>query len=87
MVQKQVLAPRMIQSMEILQLPLLALQERIEQEMEENPILEIAGRGAGIRGRRGRGGAGSARPRMPPPTRSANWSSTRRTRTRATSSG
>ena len=32
LVQKQVLAPRMIQSMEILQLPILALQERIEQE-------------------------------------------------------
>ncbi len=31
----------MIQSMEILQLPILALQERIEQEMEENPVLEI----------------------------------------------
>ncbi len=41
MVQKQVLAPRMIQSMEILQLPILALQERIEQEMEENPVLEL----------------------------------------------
>ncbi len=41
MVQKQMLAPRMIQSMEILQLPILALQERIEQEMEENPILEL----------------------------------------------
>jgi len=40
-VQKQVLAPRMIQSMEILQLPILALEERIEQEMEENPVLEI----------------------------------------------
>ncbi len=39
--QKQVLAPRMIQSMAILQLPILALQERIEQEMEENPVLEI----------------------------------------------
>lgn len=38
--QKQVLAPRMIQSMEILQLPLMALQERIEQEMEDNPLLE-----------------------------------------------
>lgn len=38
--QKQVLAPRMIQSMEILQLPLLALQERIEQEMEDNPVLD-----------------------------------------------
>ena len=31
----------MIQSMEILQLPILALQERIEQEMEENPVLEV----------------------------------------------
>jgi RNA polymerase sigma-54 factor len=41
LVQKQILAPRMIQSMEILQLPILALQERIEQEMQENPILEI----------------------------------------------
>ncbi|MCE9552348.1 MAG: RNA polymerase factor sigma-54 [Planctomycetes bacterium] len=41
MVQKQVLAPRMIQSMEILQLPILALQERIEQEMQENPTLEL----------------------------------------------
>lgn len=39
--QKQILAPRMIQSMEILQLPILALQERIEQEMEENPILDM----------------------------------------------
>lgn len=40
MAQKQVLAPRMIQSMEILQLPILALQERIEQEMQDNPCLE-----------------------------------------------
>ncbi|HBO45791.1 MAG TPA: RNA polymerase sigma-54 factor [Planctomycetaceae bacterium] len=40
-VQKQILAPRMIQSMEILQLPILALQERIEQELEENPVLEM----------------------------------------------
>ncbi|MBL9122743.1 MAG: RNA polymerase factor sigma-54 [Planctomycetaceae bacterium] len=40
LVQKQVLAPRMIQSMEILQLPILALEERIEQEMNENPCLE-----------------------------------------------
>ena len=38
--QKQVLAPRMIQSMEILQLPLMALQERIEHEMETNEMLE-----------------------------------------------
>jgi RNA polymerase sigma-54 factor len=41
LVQKQVLAPRMIQSMEILQLPIMALQERIEQEMQENEALEL----------------------------------------------
>jgi RNA polymerase sigma-54 factor len=34
------MAPRMIQSMEILQLPWLALQERIDQELIENPLLE-----------------------------------------------
>lgn len=34
------LAPRMIQSMEILQLPLAALQERIDQELAENVVLE-----------------------------------------------
>lgn len=38
--QKQILAPRMIQSMEILQLPLQALESRIEQEIIENPLLE-----------------------------------------------
>lgn len=32
---------QMIQSIELLQLPLLALQERVEQELEENPALEI----------------------------------------------
>ena len=40
MAQKQILAPRMIQSMEILQLPLQALESRIEQEISENPVLE-----------------------------------------------
>ena len=39
--QKMKLAPRMIQSMEILQLPLFALQERIEQELNGNPVLEV----------------------------------------------
>jgi len=39
--QKQVLAPRMIQSMEILQLPLIALEERIEQEIQNNETLEL----------------------------------------------
>jgi RNA polymerase sigma-54 factor len=33
------MAPRMIQSMEILQLAALALQERIDQELIENPLL------------------------------------------------
>lgn len=41
MSQKQILAPRMIQSMEILQLPIMALQERIEQEIQENPCLDL----------------------------------------------
>ncbi len=41
MAQKQILAPRMIQSMEILQLPILALEERIEQEIQENEALEV----------------------------------------------
>jgi len=36
-----VLAPRMIQAMEILQLPLAALQERIDQELVENPVIEM----------------------------------------------
>jgi RNA polymerase sigma-54 factor len=38
---RQLLTPRMIQSMEILQLPLMALEERIEQELENNPVLEL----------------------------------------------
>lgn len=38
--QRMKLAPHMIQSMEILQLPILALQERIEQELNSNPVLE-----------------------------------------------
>ena len=41
MAQKQVLAPRMIQSMEILQLPILALEERIEQEVQNNETLGV----------------------------------------------
>jgi len=38
--QRMKLAPRMIQSMEILQLPLLALQEKIDAELNSNPVLE-----------------------------------------------
>ncbi len=39
--QKQILTQRMIQSMEILQLSLMELQDRIEEEMSENPLLEL----------------------------------------------
>jgi RNA polymerase sigma-54 factor len=40
--QEMKLAPRLIQAMEILQLPMMALQERIEAEMESNPVLDVA---------------------------------------------
>jgi RNA polymerase sigma-54 factor len=39
--QQMKLAPRMIQSMEILQMPMMALQERIDQELESNVALEL----------------------------------------------
>src|SRR3954470_8384491 len=39
--QKQILAPRMIQSMEILQLPIIDLQAKIEKDLQENPFLEL----------------------------------------------
>ena len=39
--QSMKLAPRMIQSMEILQMPLSELCERIEQELESNPTIEL----------------------------------------------
>src|SRR3982751_6870488 len=39
---RQLLTPRMIQSMEILQLPLALLEERIEQELQSNPVLEMS---------------------------------------------
>lgn len=42
--QEMRLAPRMIQSMEILQLPMFALQERIDQELAENICLEQVAR-------------------------------------------
>jgi RNA polymerase sigma-54 factor len=41
MSQQMKLAPRMIQSMEILQMPMLALQERVDQELESNVALEV----------------------------------------------
>ena len=39
--QTQTIAPKMIQSMEILQLPIMALQEKIQTELQENPFLEL----------------------------------------------
>ncbi|MGE3106949.1 MAG: RNA polymerase factor sigma-54 [Phycisphaerales bacterium] len=47
MSQSMKLAPRMIQSMEILQMPLLQLEERIAQELESNATLELEEPGAG----------------------------------------
>jgi len=44
--QRMILAPRMIQAMEILQLPLMDLQERIDQELIANPVLEIRSEGS-----------------------------------------
>ncbi|QDT64168.1 RNA polymerase factor sigma-54 [Calycomorphotria hydatis] len=41
MSQSMKLAPRMIQSMEILQLPIMALNERIDEELAENVALEL----------------------------------------------
>ena len=43
MQQRQIMAPRMIQSMEILQLSNMDLQERIEKELVENVVLEHDG--------------------------------------------
>lgn len=38
--QEQRLTPQLIQSMDILQLPLMALEQRINEELEQNPLLE-----------------------------------------------
>ena len=40
--QQMKLAPRIIQAMEILQLPMLAIQERIDRELQANPVLDLA---------------------------------------------
>ena len=39
--QRQILTQRMIQSMELLQLSFLQLEQRIDQELKENPVLEL----------------------------------------------
>ncbi len=41
MAQQMKLTPAMMQSMEILQLPLMALEQRIETELNTNPVLEL----------------------------------------------
>ena len=41
MEQRMKMAPRMIQSMEILQLSTFALLEKIETELNSNPVLEV----------------------------------------------
>ena len=81
MVQKQILAPRMIQSMEILQLPIMALQERIEQEIQENEALEAPGTRSRSAGR----GSRSTKTPTRPPSKSASWSSTKRKTTKTIS--
>ena len=40
MKQEQILAPQQIQSLEILVAPLLELQMKVSQELQENPVLE-----------------------------------------------
>ena len=40
--QEMRLTPQMIQAMEILQLPMFQLEQRIREELEQNPLLEIA---------------------------------------------
>ncbi|MCB1280621.1 MAG: RNA polymerase factor sigma-54 [Salinibacterium sp.] len=47
--QQMKLAPRVIQSMELLQMPLLELEERIEQELSSNAVLELVEREAPVR--------------------------------------
>ncbi len=48
--QQQKLSPRMIQSMEILQMPVQALQERVDHELEANIALEVDEHLAGSEG-------------------------------------
>ena len=75
----QVISPRMIQSMEILQLPVMALQERIEHELQENPVLELRNRAPT---RKAIERAGTGRSVEPPPSRNRRKSRGRRSRTR-----
>ena len=85
--QKMILAPRMIQSMEILQLPIMALEERIEQEIEENPVLDLQEDDPDLPAQAETAETPARiRPTLPA-RRNGNWSSARPSRTRMTSSG
>ena len=73
-VQKQILSPQMIQSMEILVLNAQQLEERIDQALEENIALEVtdadgAGGEDGERTPEGGDGSASAGPDEPVPVR------------------
>lgn len=59
------LAPQMIQAIEILQLPTIDLRERIDQELESNPVLEIDER---PREKEGAGDAQASEDHQSPPT-------------------
>jgi RNA polymerase sigma-54 factor len=50
MEQRLIQSPQMIHAMQILQLPTIDLQERIEQELTENPFLEVASEEEGAAG-------------------------------------
>jgi len=63
MEQRLLQSPQMIQAMQILQLPSLDLADRIEQELNENPLLEKAEQGYGDEGDAGEAGDGAERER------------------------
>ncbi|MCM8535105.1 MAG: RNA polymerase factor sigma-54 [Lentisphaeraceae bacterium] len=48
--QELIMAPQQIQSLEILLLPMLELQQKISQEIEVNPTLEVSGGGEELMG-------------------------------------
>jgi len=67
--QEQRLTPQLIQSMNILQLPLLALEAKVREEMERNPALEEAESDAPARRRNA---TNSRRPRSSPAPKTAS---------------
>src|SRR5688572_24315619 len=47
MEQRMQLSQQMLQNLELLQMPIMALKEKIDQELEENPALELVDDGEG----------------------------------------